>query len=58
MAADDEGPLFVARRATRPQVWLGEPERVSDVAPRLGAWFPATATKERDFVLDLTVTRP
>ena len=52
-ATDDEGPMLVARRATRPQVWLGERESASDVASRLGARFPATAAKERDFVLDV-----
>ena len=44
---------LVRRAPARPVVWLGEKEPASFVAPRLGARFPATAAKERDFVLDL-----
>ena len=44
---------LVRRAPVRPLLWLGEKEPASDVAPRLGARFPATATKEKDFVLDL-----
>lgn len=44
---------LVRRAAERPLVWLGEKESASMVAPRLGARFPATAVKERDFVFDL-----
>lgn len=42
---------FVRRMPSRPLVWLGERERVSDVQPWLGARFPASSIKERDFVL-------
>lgn len=44
---------LVRRAPTRPLVWLGEKEMASDVTPRLGARFPATAVKEKDFVLGL-----
>lgn len=46
----DEDRL-VRRAPHRPLVWLGDKESASDVAPSLGARFPATATKEKDFVL-------
>jgi hypothetical protein len=50
----------LVRRAapTRPLVWLGEAERVSDVSPTLGARFPATAMKARDFALPPIVRTP
>lgn len=46
---------LVRRAPTRPLVWLGERERA--VGPRLGARFPATATKEADFVFDMPKRR-
>lgn len=42
---------LVRRAPTRPLVWLGEKESASDVSPRAGSRFPATASKEKDFVL-------
>lgn len=42
---------LLRRAPHRPLVWLGERECASDVAPSLGERFPATAVKERDFVL-------
>lgn len=41
---------LVRRAPHRPLVWLGEKEPASHVAP-LAARFPATTTKEKDFVL-------
>jgi hypothetical protein len=43
---------LVERRRVRPEIWLGERESASDVAPLAGR-FPATAVKERDFVLGI-----
>lgn len=51
---DPDQTRLVRRAPTRPLVWLGEKQSASDVAPRLGARFPATSAKEKDFVLDLT----
>jgi hypothetical protein len=42
---------LVRRAPSRPLVWLGERER--DVNLSLGERFPATASKEKDFVLPL-----
>ena len=47
----DEDKL-VRRAPTRPHVWLGEAKEPT-VRKRLGARFPATVVKERDFVLDV-----
>lgn len=46
----DEDRL-VRRAPTRPLVWLGSKESTVDL--RLGERFPATATKEKDFLFDL-----
>lgn len=52
----DESRL-VRRAPTRPLVWLGERSGASDVSPRLGERFPATAMKERDLILDVPTLR-
>jgi hypothetical protein len=52
-----EEDRLVRRVSVRPVVWLGEKESASDVT-QLGARFPATAMKERDFVLGFAKDEP
>jgi hypothetical protein len=44
---------LVRRAPARPLVWLGEREPASHVAPALGARFPASDVKARDFVFEI-----